>query len=119
MATTKLEFQELADELINGEFADFRVACEFVKKGGFTPPDTIIPDTTDTVNCIIEDYNASQFNGVQIQVNDFKLLARPQEFTTLTPRTDNLKVTVQGQVCTVISSEQDPANAVWVIQVRG
>lgn len=118
MATTKLEFQDLADELFNDEFADFLVPCDFLKKGVFNPSGSE-PDIEDTVNCIIEDYNASQFNGVQIQVNDFKLLARPQEFTTLTPRTDNLKVTVEGQVCTVISAEQDPANAVWVIQVRG
>ena len=40
MATFKSEFQELADELINGEFADFLVPLRIYKDGGGYNPNT-------------------------------------------------------------------------------
>jgi hypothetical protein len=37
MATTKAEFQDLADELINDEFADFRQALAITSGGTYNP----------------------------------------------------------------------------------
>lgn len=37
MATTKAEFQDLADELINDEFADFRQALVITSGGTYNP----------------------------------------------------------------------------------
>ena len=118
MPTFKSEFQDLADELINDEFADFRRSCVFTKPGTYNPIDgTSGTATTDTVLCIREDYTASQIDGQSIQANDFKLLGVADDFS-LNPRTDGIKVTFDGGTYSIISVELDAADAVYILQVR-
>lgn len=125
MATTKAEFQAVAAELFNDEFADFAPARTFTKPGSGGTYDPVTETTTggtpavnESIPCIREDYRASQYDGVQIQVGDFKLLAQVSSFVAITPRTDGVTVDVDGVTCQIVSAEKDAADAVWTMQVR-
>jgi len=125
MPTTKAEFQAVAAELFNEEFADFAPKRAFTKpaSGGTYDPvtETITggtPAVTEQIPCIREDYRAGQYDGVQIQIGDFKLLAQVSSFDAITPRTDGVTVDVDGVACQVITAEKDAADAVWTMQVR-
>lgn len=125
MPTTKAEFQDVASELFTDEFADFAPLRDFTKpaSGGTYDPVTETttggnPPVTESIPCIREDYNASQYDGVQIQIGDFKLLAQVSSFDAITPRTDGVTVDVDGTECQIVSAQKDAADAVWTMQVR-
>jgi hypothetical protein len=118
MPTTQQEFKDLAEELVSDEFADFFPLRTFSQLGNYNPITETYDTTTEQVNCMREEYNASQFGNDLVQVGDFKLLARVDAFSLIDPRTDNVKVDVDGQECQVIRAEKDPADAMWTVQLR-
>lgn len=119
MATTKAEFQELAEELLTDEFVDFMQSCLFSRPGSYDPlTGTSGAATTETIPCLRVEYKAREIDGQAIQKSDFQLIARVAEFSALSPRTDGVRVAVDGLVCNIVSAEKDPADAIWIIQVR-
>jgi hypothetical protein len=119
MATTKAEFLELADDLIDDEFAEFFTSRDFTLKSGYDPMTGGYSSTiTLPVLAARIEYDTMQVDGSLIQVGDFQLLAKVSEFTTLQPRTDGLQVDVDGVLCQVIRATKDPADAAWIMQVR-
>lgn len=118
MATTKSEFQDLAAEL-KAEFQDFFIARTFAAPSGYDPVTEMqVPGATESVECLREDYTTGQIDGQSIMKNDFKLLVVAADFSVIQPKTDGLKVTVDGKSCTVVSANLDAADAVWTLQVR-
>ena len=119
MATTQLEFQQVADEL-KIEFADFFKPANFTRKGAYDPlARTTTGDIDLTVDALREEYNAQQIDGQSIQVNDFKLLIVASEFTTIQPTADGLSCIYDGRTITVKRAMLDAANAMYTLQVRG
>ena len=125
MPTLKSEFVDLAAELFGDEFADFAQSCNFTKTyndGAYDPVTETTtggtPPVVEAIDCIRTEYNASQYDGVNIQIGDFKLLAQVAQFSAITPRADNVTVNVDGFECQIVTAEKDPADAVWTIQVR-
>ncbi|MGB1297281.1 MAG: hypothetical protein ACPG8A_03350 [Psychrobium sp.] len=118
MATLKSEFQDLANELIDDEFADFFPVRAFEKAGAYDPLSGSSAPTIDSVPCARMEFNESQFNGESIKVGDFKLLAKNSAFSTLVPSSANITVDVDGLKCEVVRASLDAANAVWTMQVR-
>lgn len=120
MATvTRKKFQDVAVK-IKAKFADFFISREFKIETGFDPITRVASTSViDNVECMRENYDQSQIDGQSIQINDFKLLALNEDFSTLLPTVNGLKVTVDGKSCDVIDSNLDAANAMWTIQVRG
>ena len=120
MAVTSQQFKDLATKLLTDTFSDLRIDCTFELPGAYDPVSgTTQPGVSEVISCIREDYEAGQIDGQLIQRNDFKLLALPGDFSTTDVKTDELKVTVDGKVCTVKNAMLDPAGALWVLQVRG
>lgn len=118
-SVTRKKFQDVAKK-IKAKFADFFISREFSLDGGFDPLTRLPASTvTDNVECLREEYEQAQVDGQKIQGDDFKLLALPSDFSTLTPNTSGLKVTVEGKSCEVIEASIDAASAMWIIQVRG
>ena len=118
MATTIAEFKELAVEL-KAEFSDFFIDRTFSEKGTYDPVTGTYGAATETVvPCVRIDYAQDQVDGKLIQSNDFALLALSDDFGSLVPNTDGLRVSVDGKDCSVIRATIDPASAVWELQVR-
>lgn len=76
------------------------------------------PGASQTLEVIIDDYNAKEVDGQAIQRNDFKLICRAKDFAQIEPRSDNLTVSARGVSCRVMTAETDPMGAHWVLQVR-
>lgn len=121
---TQAEFQQVAADLF-GVFADFAKLRTFSKPGttGTLDPNTGVvtggsAEVTESVPTIREDYNAQEVDGQTIQRNDFKLLVQVNSFADISPRTDSVRVDVDGVGCRIINAEKDTADAVWTLQVR-
>lgn len=116
---SKAGFKRLAKGLINNTFADFRVSCAFELLGDYDPvTESNAAPLSDTILCIREEFKAYQIDGQIVQVNDFKILAEFDNFTSLSPRTDGVLVTVNGLSCSIISAPLDAADAVYTIHMR-
>lgn len=118
---SKAQWKATALKIINkARAANLMISCTFSLAGGYDPVTEVdSAATTEAVDCLREEYKAGQIDGQAIQSNDFKLLALGDEFLTIYPKTAGLTVTVDGKVCTVVSASIDPADALWIIQVRG
>lgn len=121
---TQADFQQVAADLF-GVFADFAKLRSFSKPGsiGTLDPNTGIvsgggAEVIESVPTIREDYNAQEVDNQAIQRNDFKLLVQANSFTNISPRTDSVRVDVDGASCRIINAEIDAAEAVWTLQVR-
>ena len=124
MATTQVEFKELADEL-KEEFQDFFISRQFAILGEVDQLSGVKqPSVTGNVEALREEYDIRQKDNQLISMNDFKLLLLNSDWVAafpadITPMTNGLMVNVDGNVCNVISAEADPATATWILQVRG
>ena len=119
MAVNKAKFKNVALKL-RVKFDDFFEPYVFEIQGDYDPlTSSYTNGVTQTVDCLREEFQASQFDGQLIQNGDFKLLALYDDFQAIAPRTDGLKVTVGGKLCTVIKVSPDAANAMYTIHVRG
>jgi hypothetical protein len=114
---TRASFQALADKLINNTFADFRdpVTLSQVEYNYETQTNTTI--TSDTTKGIKLEYKKSEFGGESIQVGDYKVLVYQQGLTT-DVRADNVVMTFNGKAVSIESVNEDPARAVYTLQVR-
>ncbi|HAD31527.1 MAG: hypothetical protein CL578_22400 [Alteromonadaceae bacterium] len=116
---TRADFQGIAAD-IKTTFSDFFLPRVFTLPGAVDPiTEQETGGATETVDAVREEYQARQIDGQAIQSRDFKLLALVNNFTEINPKTDGLKVNVDGVDCQVVRAEKDAADAVWIIQVRG
>jgi hypothetical protein len=121
MALSQAKFISVADKLFaKAKAGNLTKSAIFSLPGAYNAlADTIGTPQTKTVDVIIETFSSREIDGQLIQANDKKLLARNNEFTTFTPRTDGTSVSINGSSLVIVGAELDPAEAVWTIQVRG
>lgn len=120
MATFPEEFIDLADELINDEFAAFKRPIKFSLVGSYNPVTGVTTEpTVDDVNGIRLEYRADQIDDNRIQANDYMLVIKATEFSNLTPAVTGVKVELDGRTINLVHAAIDAANAVWTLQVRG
>ena len=71
MATTKAEFQDLAGELINDEFADFRQALVITSGGTYNPvTETVTGATERTYQAVKFSVDMIDWQGTDAQQSD-------------------------------------------------
>lgn len=119
MATRK-SFQSLANKLINTTFADFRDDVTLAQDGevDYENQDTPVANvTSDTTKGIRVEYNKSQVDGQKIQQGDYQVLILQQGLNT-DVRADNVTMTFKGVAVSIESVSEDPAQAVYTLQVR-
>ena len=114
---TRASFQALANKLINNTFADFRdpVTLSQVEFDYDTQTNTTI--TSDATKGIRLEYKKSEFGGESIQVGDYKVLVYQQGLNT-DVRADNVVMTFNDKAVSIESVNEDPARAVYTLQVR-
>lgn len=120
MSLSKEKFKTSAAKLFKkAKDGGLIVSCTFELLGDYDPLTGQSASVSQTIDCIREDYTEYQTDGVNVQRDDFKLLAQFDDFTSLSPRADGVKVTVNGLNCTIEHVDLDAADAVYTIQVRG
>ena len=117
---TRASFQALADKLINKTFADFRDEVVLAQAGevDYEDQDTPVADiASDTTKGIRIEYNKFQIDGSKIQAGDYQVLVIQQGLNT-DVRADNTTMTFNGVNVSIESVSEDPAQAVYTLQVR-
>ena len=118
MALTRAGFQGLADKLINETFGDFRDPVVLTQQGTFDyDTQTTLPAATDNTRGIRIEYAKSQVDGSNIQVGDY-LVKVLQQGLTVDVRADDVSMTFDGEEVTIENVSEDPARAVYDLQVR-
>ena len=117
MATLKSEFIELADELINGEFTDFRVDITISKEGAYNPSTgTTEAGVSYSMQAIPLDIeSASQLfanvTNSSLYVVAFKGATNPSSFDS------SYTCVYDGDPMSIEAVENDPAGAAWFIRL--
>ncbi|MBL4795852.1 MAG: hypothetical protein JKY50_00405 [Oleispira sp.] len=117
MATTKQEFVDLADELINLEFADFRNPLAISKDGSYNPvTDIEEPPVNFNMMAIPLDIKTASeiFDNVtnaSIYLVAYKGDTEPQALDA------SFTCVYQGKAMSIESVEDDSANASWYFRL--
>ena len=120
MPLNKTKFKAVASKLFTqARNGGLTINCTFELLGDYSPSTGQAASVSQAIECIREDYTEYQTDGVNVQRDDFKLLAEVDSFTLLSPRTDGVKVNVNGVSCVIKHVDTDTADAVHTIQVRG
>lgn len=115
MPTFKSEFQDLAAELIDDEFADFRRPLVIAQPGVFDPAtETFADGATATYQAIRQKLTYTEYQRQDIQVTDFAVVY------TRTSAAPNIgqQVTYDSVQCQIIDVMQDAADAAIKLILR-
>lgn len=108
MPTTKAEFQDLAAELIDDEFADFRRPLVIATDGVYDPnTETFAAGSSATYQAIRQRLTYQEYQRQDIQVTDFAVVYT----RTAGAPTVEQQVTYDGVQCQIIDVMQDAADA--------
>lgn len=119
MATTKAEFQALATELIDDEFADFKRTIVITRAGVYDPiTETNEASLTFTTGAIRTALKDSQFENQLIKVGDFNCVLNNDALITFTPTVTD-SCTYDGVACQIIDVMRDGADATVKLVLRG
>lgn len=115
MATTKAEFQDLAAELIDDEFADFRRPLVIVTDGVYDPiTETFAPGSSATYQAIRQKLTYTEYQRSDIQVTDFAVVYTASGAAPMVSQT----VTYDGKACQIVDVQQDAADAAIKLILR-
>jgi len=118
MATTKAEFKDLADELINDEFADFRQALVITSGGTYSPvTESYTGATQRTYQAIKFDVEIVDWQGTDAQQSDTGAVYTRVD--TFAPTVGDY-CTLGGVAVSIIAIKLDAADAAvrLVLRVR-
>lgn len=122
------EFQDMANELINETFGDFRGDIIFSELGTFDYDTQTTPTVDKPAKGIRVEFDKNEIDGQKIQQGDYKILVE-QQSTTVDVRSDNVSMqfkqyptkSIPNPVFKSLSIEsigEDAAQAVYTLQVR-
>lgn len=115
MPTFKSEFQDLATELIDDEFADFRRPLAITQPGVFDPvTETFAAGSTATYQAIRQKLTYTEYQRQDIQVTDFAVVYTRSAAAPSIAR----QVTYDGVQCQIIDVMQDAADAAIKLILR-
>ena len=107
MTTTRQEFKDLANELINDEFADFRRTLTITEGGSYDPTtETVTGATTASYQAIRQKLTFKEYQLQAIQVTDFAVV-----YTSTVKPLVSATCVYDGSPCHIVSSTFDGADA--------
>jgi len=120
MALSKTKFQDVAAKLFQkASDGDLIVSCKLELLGDYDPvTETSTASISETINCIREEYSEMSINSDNIQRGDYKLLVPYASLGGFDPRTDGVKLTINGKITTIAHAGLDEADAVYTIHVK-
>lgn len=107
MTTTRQEFKDLANELVNDEFADFRRLLTITEGGAYDPvSETTTGATTSSYQAIRQKLSYKEYQLQSIQVTDFAAV-----YTSTVKPSVSATAIYDGIPCQIVSSAFDGADA--------
>ncbi len=115
---TRVDFQNLAADIINNTFGDFRDDVVLTQLGTFDyDTQTTTGDIVNNTKGIRTEFDKGQVDGQKIQVGDFKILVL-QQSVTVDVRADDTGMTFKGVPVSIEFVSEDSAQAIYTIQAR-
>ena len=119
MATLRAEFQELADELINGEFADFKKPLVLTQVGEWDQDtQSVVGASTDNIAGIRLEFESSEIDGGKVQADDYKIILVTQDARNVDLNSINFECVFDIIKVNIKNIEHDPADAATTLHVR-
>lgn len=107
MTTTRQEFKDLANELVNDEFADFRRLLTITEGGTYDPTTETTTGATETsYQAIRQKLSYREYQLQSIQVTDFAVV-----YTSTVKPPVSATAEYDGVPCQIVSSDFDGADA--------
>lgn len=107
MTTTRQEFKDLANELINDEFSDFLRDLVITEGGTYDPKtEAVTGATTASYQAIRQKLNYQEYQRQDIQVTDFAVV-----YTSTVKPSVSAKCVYDSEPCQIISAAFDGADA--------
>lgn len=117
MPTFKSEFIELAAELINDEFADFKVSFNLSKDGKYNPiTDTVEPGESYSLEAIQLDIASAEQIFANV-TNESRFIVAYKGATQPQSLDASFSATLDGVKMTIQEVENDPAGAAWFVRL--
>ncbi len=113
----RVDFQNLAAELINDTFGDFRDDIVFSALGEYNYSTQTTPSVDTASKGIRVEYTKNEVDGQRIQASDYKVLVL-QQGLGVDVRSDNVTMTFNSVAVSIVTVDQDAAQAVYTLQVR-
>jgi hypothetical protein len=118
MATTKAEFKDLAAELIDSEFSDFKRPLIVTRARAYDPiTETNSAGQSFSVGAIRTALTDSQFENELIRVGDFGCVFTYSAAVTFAPTVTD-QCSYDGKPCQIISADIDGADAAVKLVLR-
>jgi hypothetical protein len=115
---TRVDFQQLASNLINNVFGDFRDDVVLTQLGTFDyDTQGTTGDIVNNTKGIRTEFDKTQIDGQKVQVGDFRILVLQQSIT-VDVRADNTAMTFNGVPVSIEFVSEDSAQAIYTIQAR-
>lgn len=115
---TRVDFQNMAADMINNTFGDFRDDVVLTQLGTFDyDTQTTTGDIVNNTKGIRTEFDKSQIDGQKIQVGDFRILVLQQSIT-VDVRADNTDMIFNGVPVSIEFVSEDAAQAIYTIQAR-
>lgn len=107
MTTTRQEFKDLANELVNDEFADFRRTLLITQGGSYDPTtETVTGATTASYQAIRQKLTFKEYQLQAIQATDFAVV-----YTSTAKPSVSATCVYDGSPCQIVNSTFDGADA--------
>lgn len=117
MATTPQEFIDLAAELINDEFADFRVSLTLSKDGNYNPSTDVI-DEGESYNLQAIPIDIQSAEQIFTNVTNDNVFVVAYKGNTQPSNLDaSYSAVLDGVTMTIQEVENDSAGAAWFLRL--
>lgn len=113
----RTDFQQLASNLINNVFGGFRDPIVFSVLGTFDYSTQTTPTVNTNAQGIRTEYTKNEVDGQRVQASDYKVLVE-QQGLGVDVRSDNVTMTFKGVAVSIVTVNEDAAQAVYTLQVR-
>lgn len=113
----RVDFQNLASNLINNVFGDFRDDIVFSVLGTYDYETQTAPTVNTNAKGIRTEFTKNEIDGQRIQASDYKVLV-VQQGLGVDVRSDNVTMTFNGVAVSIVTVNEDAAQAVYTLQVR-
>jgi hypothetical protein len=120
MALSRAKFKQVGNRLMQkAKDGNLTVSCVFSVAGTYDPiTATYGAGSSETVQCVREEFKQAEVDNQAIMVGDYKLLALIDDFSAIVPKPDNVSLTVGGVAARIIDVRKDAADAIYTIQAR-
>jgi hypothetical protein len=112
------DLQNIVEDVF-ATLSDFRTSVTYIAKSdSYAPGVGLVTanDTTYTVEAILTSYEQQDIDGISVFANDRKMLV-PVNDLTPTPTLKDM-ITISSINWVIIGIKQDPALALWILQLR-